>query len=64
MPSSRAQTTAEKLSQGKARLAIELVGFDSELKAAMQYVFGSSFVCPVSNSPEEQNFIRQDVLTD
>ena len=47
MPSSRAQSTAEKLSQGKARLAIELVGYEAELTAAIQYVFGNSFICPV-----------------
>ena len=35
---------AERLSEGKAQLALELVGFDSELSAAMSYVFGSSFV--------------------
>ena len=47
MSTSKAQSAAEKLSQGKAKLAIELVGYDAELKAAMQYVFGSSFICPV-----------------
>lgn len=30
---------------GTATRAIELVGYDSEVKAAMQYVFGNAIVC-------------------
>ena len=30
-----------------AQLALELVGYDSELKAAMAYVFGNAFICKV-----------------
>ena len=58
MPSSRAQATAGKLSQGKARLAIELVGYEAELTAAMQYVFGNSFVCPVSSQDPGQHKMK------
>lgn len=32
---------------GAARVALELVGYDQELSAAMKYVFGSSFICKV-----------------
>ena len=50
MPPPAVQQKARQLSQGNASLALELVGFDAELKAAMQYVFGTSFVCQVSPS--------------
>ena len=47
VPSASVQGTAQHLSRGNASLAIELVGYDTELKTAMQYVFGSSFICQV-----------------
>ena len=39
---------AQRVSNGNAQLALELVGFDQDLSAAMQYVFGNAFVCKVS----------------
>ena len=33
-----------------AQLALELVGYDSELKAAMAYVFGNAFICKARRS--------------
>lgn len=42
--SSGAQAAAGRLG---AQLALELVGYDSELKAAMAYVFGNAFICKV-----------------
>ena len=39
---------AQRVSNGNAQLALELVGYDQDLTAAMQYVFGSAFVCKVS----------------
>ena len=47
VPSAAAQSAAKKLSNNTASLALELVGYDSSLQTAMQYVFGSSFVCQV-----------------
>lgn len=46
--SSGAQAAAGKLG---AQLALELVGYDPELKAAMAYVFGNAFVCKVRRRP-------------
>ena len=43
--SDSAKDTAKKLAGDKAVPALELVGYDEELRAAMQYAFGSSFVC-------------------
>ena len=42
--SSSAQAAASKMG---AQLALELVGYDAELKAAMAYVFGNAFICKV-----------------
>ena len=47
VPPAAAQSAAKRLSNNKALLALELVGYDSSLQTAMQYVFGGSFVCQV-----------------
>ena len=49
-----AQSAAARLSRGKAALALELVGYDEDLSAAMKYAFGSAFVCKVSQLPPSQ----------
>jgi structural maintenance of chromosome 2 len=36
---------AKKLAPGKVDLALSLVGYDDEITKAMEYVFGSTFVC-------------------
>ena len=35
----------------RAQPALELVGYDAELSAAMKYAFGSAFVCKVRVKP-------------
>ena len=47
VPSAQVQQAAKTLSNGNAILALELVGYDQNLKAAMQYAFGGSYVCKV-----------------
>lgn len=42
------QAAAAKIGRGRATIALELVGFDAELGAAMKYTFGNAFVCKVS----------------
>jgi chromosome segregation ATPase len=42
--SAGAQAAAHKLG---AQLALDLLEYDPQLKAAMAYVFGNSFVCKV-----------------
>ena len=37
--------TAQNLAPGKVDLALSLVGYDEEVVAAMEYVFGSTLVC-------------------
>lgn len=43
--STAVQAAAARLGGGRAALALELVGFDADLGAAMRYVFGNAFVC-------------------
>jgi len=45
--SAAAQSAVARLSKGKAALALELIGYDSDLGAAMKYAFGNSFICKV-----------------
>ena len=45
---SSVRAAAQRVSSGDAQLALELVGFNQDLGAAMQYVFGNAFVCKVS----------------
>ena len=47
VPDRARKAAADMAPGGAAVVALELVGFDRELSAAMKYVFGSSFVCKV-----------------
>ncbi len=44
------QQAANSVSGGSAKLALSLVGYEVELQAAMQYVFGAGFVCKVRSA--------------
>jgi structural maintenance of chromosome 2 len=56
--SSSAKKKAEELVGEKAVPALELVGYDVEIEAAMQYAFGSSFVCTDSSTAKKLAFHR------
>ncbi|KAM7218550.1 hypothetical protein V8F06_006014 [Rhypophila decipiens] len=43
--SARAIATAQKIAPGKVDLALSLVGYDDEVSAAMEYVFGNTLIC-------------------
>ncbi|XP_071929616.1 structural maintenance of chromosomes protein 2-1 [Coffea arabica] len=45
--------------EGNAEVALSLVGYDEELKSAMEYVFGSTFVCKTTDSAREVAFSRE-----
>ncbi|KAL2314879.1 Structural maintenance of chromosomes protein [Schizosaccharomyces pombe] len=47
---------AKKISNNKAQLALELIGYDDELLPAMQYVFGSTLVCDTPESAKKVTF--------
>jgi hypothetical protein len=40
-------SAAAKLGGGKAQPALELVGYEAQVEAAIKYAFGSAFVCQV-----------------
>ncbi|CAA7392949.1 unnamed protein product [Spirodela intermedia] len=59
----RVQQAADRLvGDGNAMVAISLVGYDEEIKSAMAYVFGSSFVCRSTDAAKEVAF-RKEVST-
>lgn len=47
---------AQKLAPGKANLALELIGYDEEVTAAMEYVFGSTLVCADAETAKRVTF--------
>ncbi|KAL1564442.1 Structural maintenance of chromosomes protein 2-2 [Salvia divinorum] len=58
--SKRIQDAAVKLvGQGNAAVALSLVGYDQELQSAMEYVFGSTFVCKSIDAAREVAFTRE-----
>lgn len=40
-------SAAKQLGGDKASAALELVGYDQEVQAAIKYVFGNAFICQV-----------------
>ncbi|PSC74142.1 structural maintenance of chromosomes 2-1-like [Micractinium conductrix] len=55
-----ALAAAQRLAPGgKAQPALELVGYDAELSAAMKYVFGGAFICKDSASAKKLAFARE-----
>ncbi|KAK1563054.1 hypothetical protein Q3G72_021541 [Acer saccharum] len=55
----RVQQAAVRLvGKENAELAISLVGYSDELKSAMEYVFGSTFVCKTTDVAKEVAFNR------
>ena len=47
---------AQKLAPGKVDLALSLVGYDDEVAAAMEYVFGSTLVCEDAETAKRVTF--------
>ena len=47
---------AQKLAPGKVDLALSLVGYDDEVSAAMEYVFGSTLVCDDAETAKRVTF--------
>ncbi|KAF5947699.1 hypothetical protein HYC85_013656 [Camellia sinensis] len=56
----RVQNASVRLvGKGNAEVALSLVGYDQELKSAMEYVFGSTFVCKTIDAAREVAFNRE-----
>lgn len=49
-------TAAQKLAPGKVDLALSLVGYDDQVSAAMEYVFGSTLVCEDAETAKKVTF--------
>ncbi|PNS18708.1 hypothetical protein CAC42_5247 [Sphaceloma murrayae] len=47
---------AKKLAPGKVDLALNLVGYEDEVNAAMEYVFGSTLVCEDAEAAKKVTF--------
>ena len=43
----------------KARLALSLVEYHSELEAAMEYVFGATFICETLSDAKQVMYIAE-----
>ncbi|KAL2208830.1 RecF/RecN/SMC N terminal domain-containing protein [Sarocladium strictum] len=54
--SAQAIATAQKLAPGKVDLALTLVGYDDEVSAAMEYVFGNTLVCADAETAKKVTF--------
>ncbi|RWA08379.1 hypothetical protein EKO27_g6718 [Xylaria grammica] len=48
--------TAQRLAPGKVDLALSLVGYDEEVSAAMEYVFGNTLVCHDAETAKKVTF--------
>uniref|UniRef100_A0A7N0ZUI2 SMC hinge domain-containing protein n=1 Tax=Kalanchoe fedtschenkoi TaxID=63787 RepID=A0A7N0ZUI2_KALFE len=59
VPPRAQQTTARLVGKENAELALSLVGYHEELKSAMEYVFGSTFVCKTLDAAKEVAFNRE-----
>lgn len=47
---------AQKLAPGKVDLALSLIGYDDEVAAAMEYVFGSTLICEDAETAKRVTF--------
>lgn len=49
-------STAQKFAPGKVDLALSLIGYDDEVNAAMEYVFGSTLICEDAATAKQVTF--------
>ena len=47
---------AQKIAPGKVDLALSLIGYDSEVSAAMDYVFGTTLICQDAETAKKVTF--------
>lgn len=50
---------ASRISQGKAQLALSLIGYPDEVSAAMSFVFGDTLICADAESAKAVTFNRE-----
>ncbi|KAK3990099.1 putative structural maintenance of chromosomes protein 2 [Cladorrhinum sp. PSN332] len=54
--SAQTVATAQKICPGKVDLALSLVGYDNEVSAAMEYVFGNTLICADAETAKRVTF--------
>jgi len=54
--SSQKIAAAQQIAPGKVDLALSLIGFDDDINAAMEYVFGSTLICDDSATAKSVTF--------
>ena len=54
--SAQTVATAQRIAPGKVDLALSLVGYDEEVSAAMEYVFGNTLVCADAETAKRVTF--------
>ncbi|KAF4587326.1 condensin complex component SMC2 [Ophiocordyceps camponoti-floridani] len=54
--SAQTLATAQRMAPGKVDLALSLVGYDDEVSAAMEYVFGNTLVCADAETAKRVTF--------
>lgn len=54
--SAQTVATAQKIAPGKVDLALSLVGYDEEVSAAMEYVFGNTLICADADTAKRVTF--------
>ncbi|CAI8607534.1 unnamed protein product [Vicia faba] len=59
VPSRVQQAAVRLVGKENAEIALSLVGYEEELKNAMEYVFGSTFVCKTISAAKEVAFSRE-----
>lgn len=47
---------AQKIAPGKVNLALSLIGYEDEVNSAMEYVFGSTFICDDATAAKSVTF--------
>lgn len=50
--------TAQRIAPGKADLALSLIGYDNEVAAAMEFIFGSTLICADAEAAKAVTFNR------
>ncbi|WYZ45258.1 hypothetical protein EsH8_VIII_000574 [Colletotrichum jinshuiense] len=54
--SAQSIATAQRIAPGKVDLALSLVGYDEEVSAAMEYVFGNTLICADADTAKKVTF--------
>jgi structural maintenance of chromosome 2 len=49
-------TSASKISNNSAKLALQLIGYDADVSKAMEFVFGNTLVCPDAQTAKQVTF--------